>query len=151
MLILTVSQQLVGLDARTCGVELFDVLGKESLDVALSWGLVDMGGKGSLDVGLSWGLVDMGGKGGRLQPLFTCTSRPQWPVEAKHYFARFVKLLADMKYIFKSETKVQTISPASLSVTVLQAMLTGTRQTDKPTDGQATFTTRKLKCHCNKL
>ena len=49
MLILTVSQQLVGLDARTCGVELFDVLGKESLDVALSWGLVDIGGKESLE------------------------------------------------------------------------------------------------------
>ena len=107
MLILTVSQQLVGVDARTCGVELFDVGGKESLDVALSWGL-----------------VDMGGKGGRLQPLFTCTSRPQWPVEVNHYFARFVKhilglLLADMKYIFKSETKIQTLSLASLSVTVI--------------------------------
>ena len=133
MLILTVSQQLVGLDARTCGVELFDVLGKESLDIALSWGLVDMGGKGSLDVGLSWGLVDMGGKGGRLQPLFTCTSRPQWPVEAKHYFARFVKLLADMKYIFKSETKVQTISPASLSVTVITSNVYW-YQTDRQTD-----------------
>ena len=106
MLILTVSQQLVGVDARTCGVELFDVGGKESLDVALSWGL-----------------VDMGGKGGRLQPLFTCTSRPQWPVEANHYFqicqTHKGLLLADMKYIFKSETKIQTLSLASLSVTVI--------------------------------
>ena len=90
MLILTVSQQLVGLDARTCGVELFDVLGKESLDIALSWGLVDMGGKGSLDVGLSWGLVDMGGKGGRLQPLFTCTSRPQWPLAGKTIILQYL-------------------------------------------------------------